>query len=178
MCTEPGSYAQLAGRLARTPLEVATPYEDTAHLRFEHVCTGPGDVVVFSGWLLHQSTKNGNFARDRNVYYVTCESVAERCRSAAIACQPRSTPCASSASDGIPGYRPGVLGASGVLYRDYYELHEAWVAAGFPFGDAVTHLLGADKPRLSMVPDSRIGVGWPPAAATATEASGGAVAAV
>ena len=66
--------------------------------------------------------------------------------------------------DGNPGYRAGVLGSSGNLYRDYYELHEAWVAAGFPLGDAVTALLGPDKPRHSLVPDHRIGVGWPGAA--------------
>lgn len=138
VCTEPGTYSLLAGRLARTPLEVATPYESCAHLRFEHVCTAPGDVVVFSGWLLHRSTKNDNMSRDRNIYYVTY---------------------------GNPGYRAGVLGASGNLYKDYYELHEAWVATGFPFGDDVLRLLGPDKPRPSLVPEHRIGVGWPGVAA-------------
>jgi hypothetical protein len=75
VCAEPGTYSLLAGRLARTPLEVATPYESCAHLRFEHVCTAPGDVVVFSGWLLHRSTKNDNMSRDRNIYYVTCKFI-------------------------------------------------------------------------------------------------------
>lgn len=60
-----------------------------------------------------------------------------------------------------------MLGASGILYRDYYELHEQWVASGFPFGDTVTHLLGPDKPRVSLVPESRIGVGWPASASAA-----------
>ena len=178
VCTEPGSYAQLAGRLARTPLEVASTYESTAHLRFEHACTGPGDVVVFSGWLLHRSTKNDNFTRDRNVYYVTCESRGTTRGRRGVAPARRAFPAARAScltvTDGSPGYRAGVLGATGCLYRDYYELHEAWVASGFPFGDAVTHLLGADKPRPSLVPDHRCGVGWPAAAAAA--AAGGAAA--
>jgi ectoine hydroxylase-related dioxygenase (phytanoyl-CoA dioxygenase family) len=166
VCIEPGSYAKLAGRLARTPLEVASTYESTDHLRFAHVRTEPGDVIVFSGWLLHRSTKNGDFARDRNVYYVTCKSHLVQIRAGSSMAAVRRASClCPSAADGTPGYRTGVLGATGNLYRDYYELHEAWVAAGFPFGDEVTTLLGADKPRPSMVPDHRIGVGWPPSAA-------------
>jgi len=96
VCVE--RYAEFAGRLARAPLEVATPFASVEHLKFEHVKSAPGDVTVFSGWLLHRSTKNADFARDRNVYYVTY---------------------------GLPGLRPGVLGARGELYHDYYELHEA-----------------------------------------------------
>jgi len=65
VCAE--RYGALAGRLARAPLEQGTPYESVAHLQFEHVITAPGDVVVFSGWLLHKSTKNVDFSRDRNV---------------------------------------------------------------------------------------------------------------
>lgn len=148
VCTE--AYDALAGRLARTPLEVASTFESSAHLRFEHVRTAPGDVVVFSAWLLHRSTRNEAFARDRNVYYTTY---------------------------GLPGYRAGVLGASGRLYADYYELHEAWIAAGFPFGDDVTALLGPGKPRPSLVPAHCIGVGWPAAAAGRLALAGGDTAA-
>jgi hypothetical protein len=132
VCVE--RYAEFAGRLARAPLEVATPFASVEHLKFEHVKSAPGDVTVFSGWLLHRSTKNADFARDRNVYYVTY---------------------------GLPGLRPGVLGARGELYHDYYELHEAWVSASFPFGDEAGRLLGPDKPRPTLVPPQFVGVGWP-----------------
>ena len=132
VCVE--RFEEFAGRLARAPLEVATPYASVEHLKFEHVCTAPGDVVVFSAWLLHQSTKNADFSRDRNVYYVTY---------------------------GLPGYRAGVLGAHGELYADYYALHEAWVASNFPVGDEVSGLLGAGKPRATLVPPQHVGVGWP-----------------
>ena len=132
VCVE--RYGELAGRLARAPLEAATPYASVEHLRFEHVRTAPGDVVVFSAWLLHQSTANADFSRDRNVYYVTY---------------------------GLPGYRAGVLGARGDLYADYYELHEAWVASNFPVGDEAGALLGPGKPRPTLVPPQHVGVGWP-----------------
>jgi hypothetical protein len=132
VCVE--RYGELAGRLARAPLEVATPFASVDHLRFEHVRTSPGDVVVFSAWLLHRSTKNSDFLRDRNVYYVTY---------------------------GLPGYRAGVLGATGDLYADYYELHEQWVARNYPLGDEAGSLLGADKPRPTLVPPQHVGVGWP-----------------
>lgn len=132
VCVE--RYGEMAGRLARTPLEVATPEASVGHLQFQHVCTAPGDVVVFSAWLLHKSTRNADFARDRNVYYVTY---------------------------GLPGYRQGVLGAHGHLYADYYELHEAWVAHNFPVGDEAGSLLGPHKPRPTLVPAQHVGVGWP-----------------
>ena len=132
VCVE--RYGEFAGRLARTPLEVATPFASVDHLRFEHVRTSPGDVVVFSAWLLHKSTKNSDFLRDRNVYYVTY---------------------------GLPGYRAGVLGATGDLYADYYELYEQWVAKNLPVGDEAGNLLGAAKPRPTLVPPQFVGVGWP-----------------
>ena len=130
VCVE--RYDEFAGRLARAPLEVATPYASVEHLKFEHVRSAPGDVTIFSAWLLHRSTKNSDFARDRNVYYVTY---------------------------GVPGLRQGVLGAVGDLYRDYYELHEAWVANNFPV-DA-EKLLGPGKERPTLVPPQFVGVGWP-----------------
>lgn len=68
VCVE--RYGEMAGRLARAPLEVATPEASVGHLQFQHVCTAPGDVVVFSAWLLHKSTRNADFARDRNMYDV------------------------------------------------------------------------------------------------------------
>jgi hypothetical protein len=91
VCTEPHSYAHFCGRLAAARTETANTFEASAHLRFEHVCTEPGDVIVFSAWLLHRSAKNTGFSRDRNIYYVTY---------------------------GVPGYCAGVDGASGVLYND------------------------------------------------------------
>lgn len=132
VCVE--RYGELAGRLARAPLEVATPYAAVEHLQFEHIRSAPGDVTVFSAWLLHKSTANSDMARDRNVYYVTY---------------------------GLPGLRAGVLGAHGELYRDYYELYQTWINAGNPVGDAVDHLLGAGKPRPTLVPPQFVGVGWP-----------------
>jgi hypothetical protein len=101
VCVE--RYGELAGRLARAPLEVATPLASVDHLQFQHVCTAPGDVVVFSAWLLHKSTKNTDFARDRNVYYVTY---------------------------GLPGYRQGVLGAHGDLYAHNILVDPAYLGAG------------------------------------------------
>ena len=132
VCVE--RYGEFAGRLARAPLEVATPYASVEHLKFEHLRSASGDVTVFSAWLLHKSTKNSDCSRDRNVYYVTY---------------------------GTQGYRPGVLGAHGDLYADYYELHEAWIAANLPVGDEVERLLGPDKPRPTLVPPHFVGVGWP-----------------
>ena len=50
--------------------ETAMDEATIRHLPFEHVNTKAGDVVVFSGWLLHKSEAN-RANRARSVYYVT-----------------------------------------------------------------------------------------------------------
>lgn len=133
VCVEPSAYAHLFGRCARLP-EQWTKYEETSHLKHEHVETRAGDVIVFSQWLLHRSSTNLTEDRDRNVYYITY---------------------------GNPGYVKGVHGASGNLYEDYYELFDAWIESNYTGNDTASGLLGPDKPRPCLIPTHRLGVGWP-----------------
>lgn len=133
VCTEPGAYSHMRGRLVLPQTEGVMSYADAAHLRFEHVNTAPGDVVVFSGWLLHQSQSNAGFTRDRNVYYVTY---------------------------GVSGLADEGTRAP-PLYDLYYELYDAWIAAGYPTGAAADKLLGPARPRPSLVPPDLHGCGLP-----------------
>jgi hypothetical protein len=55
------------------------------------------------------------------------------------------------------------------LYRAYYELYDAWIAADYPQGSAADELLGPGRSRPSLVPRSAMGVGAPtPAVSTTT----------
>lgn len=121
------------------------------HLEFVHVNTSPGDCIVFSAWLLHRSRANRTASRDRSMYYVTYgnkgglqEGVGSN----------------NNGGGGGGAERSGdVCGQS--LYDAYYELYDAWIAAGYVKGQAADALLGQTRLRPSLIPTSAMGINPP-----------------
>jgi len=127
----PGLQRHLFGRHILPRTEMTMPDGACDDVPWKHLSTKKGDVVVFSAYMLHQSTINKS-PRDRAVYYVTY---------------------------GIPGPLPRPAPS---LYKDYYELHHAWVQAGYPTDVDADLLLGPHRPRPSLITVADRGVGVTP----------------